>query len=193
MELFVTINPDECPFPLTLKEIKQKIVDDYPYGDVRFVLCREVAKHEHYHLYLKDDVTQYSDKTRNAVRRFLRELFKGEIRISKRQVENPIAAIAYTIKDGNYITNGIDWWQFIQAKQLSHPKPKGFQGQLSEFYQNVQGKHERGLTCEVITIFDNCNVPIDIHRIAKIVRLAMIKQNDVGYRNGLIDRILNEI
>lgn len=192
MELFCTINPDESPFPLTLKEIKDRILSDYPYDEPRFVLCREVARNEHYHLYLKDEKTEYSDKTRNSVRRFLRELFKGEIRISKRQVENPIRAIAYTIKDGNYITHGIDWWSFVQAKEVSHPKPKKFQGKLNEFYTNANGKHEKGLVCEVLTIFEECNIPIDMGRIVKIVRLAMCKHNN-NYRQHLIDRILMEI
>lgn len=192
MELFCTINPDESPFPMTLKEIKERILKDYPYDEPRFVLCREVAKNEHYHLYLKDEKTEYSDKTRNSVRRFLRELFKGEIRISKRQVENPIKAIAYTIKDGNYITHGIDWWTFIQAREVSHPKPKKFQGKLTDFYQNAMGKTEHGLICEVLTIFEECNIPIDTQRIIKIVRLALCKHNN-NYRLHLIDRIEREL
>lgn len=192
MELFCTINPDESPFPKTLAEIKDLILQEYPYDEPRFVLCREVAKHEHYHLYIKDERTDYSDKTRNAVRRCLREIFKGEIRISKRQVENPIRAIAYTIKDGNFITHGIDWWTFVQAKNETYPKPKKFQAKLNEFYQNASGKHERGLICEVMTIFEDCNIPIDMNRIVKIVRLALCKTN-MDYRKGLIDRILHEL
>lgn len=192
MELFCTINPDESPFPKTLKEIKEEILKEYPYDEPRFVLCREVAKNEHYHLYLKDEKTNYCDKTRNAVRRCLREIFKGEIRISKRQVENPIRAIAYTIKDGNYITHGIDWFTFVKAKEESYPKPKKFNSKIIDFYQNASGKHEKGLICEVLTIFEDCNIPIDINRIVKIVRCALCKTN-TNYRQGLIDRILMEL
>lgn len=192
MELWCTINPDESPFSLRLVDIKQKIIDDYPYDEPRFVLCREVASREHYHLYIKDEKTEYCDKTRNAVRRFLRELFKGEIRISKRQVESPIRTIAYAMKDGDYITHGIDWFTFIKAKELSYPKPKKFQGKLNEFYQNCAGKSEQGMACEVLTIFEDSNIPIDIYRVAKILRLALSKTNN-NYRKGLIERILMEI
>lgn len=190
MELFITINPDESPFPKTLKQIKDEIHDHLP--DAQFVVCREVAKHEHYHIYYKDPNQSYSDKSRNDVRRKLRIIFPGEIRISKRQVEDSIRAIAYTIKDGNYITHAIDWYTWLQAKKTTHPKPKGFSAQLAEFHLNSSGKDDRQLTCEVLKIFEDNNVPIDIYRVAKIVRLALSKTNN-NYRQGLIDRILCEI
>lgn len=192
MEIFVTINPDESPFPKTLNEIKTLLIDDFPYNDLKFVLCREVAKHEHYHLYIQSS-QEYSDKSRNCIRRYLREIFKGEIRISKRQVENPIRAIAYTIKDGNYITHNIDWWDFVQAKQISKPKAKGYSALISDFYSTVGDKSETKLVNEVIDIFDICNIPIDTFRIAKIVRLSRIKQRDSDYRKRLVDKIIDDI
>lgn len=192
MEAFVTFIPDEAPYGLTLKEISDNIISIYNNKAI-IVVCREIATNEHYHMYIRVDGIPWSDKTRMDLKRRLREFLAGEIRISKRKVEDRIKAIAYTIKDGNYYCHGIDWFEFTKAKEISHPKDKSYNVLIKDFYSNVEGKTEMTLIDEVIDIFDKCNIPICTDRIAKIVRLSIIKKKDASFRNRLKDMIFDKL
>lgn len=200
MEFYVTLNPDLVPFDRTLRQSVDGLLASYPYNsdDLVIVLCREVATREHFHLYFKDKVkicppAKSGDKIRSALRRWVRNIFSGEVRFSSRQVEESIRAIAYTIKDGNYLVHNLDWDQFLKAKTVSHPKTKNYKDTMSDFYLSVSGKSPQQLISEVIDIHDQFNLMLDPQRVAKIVRLARVKQKDSSYRRELIDRIFTEL
>lgn len=200
MEFYVTLNPDVQPFNYTLKQSMDKLLQTYTYdsNNLTIVLCREVASREHFHLYFKDSVKTCSagkagDATRTALRRWVRGVFSGEVRFSSKQVESSIRAIAYTIKDGNYLCHNLDWGEFLKAKSVSHPKLPKYTDAMSQFYSSVSGKNVRQLISEVIDIHDTYNLMLDPQKVAKIVRLARIKQKDSSYRNELIERIFTEL
>lgn len=193
----VVFNPDELPYPHDLQTMKKLLIERFRhFGETfRFTISKEFATKEHYHFYIYFSGLEWDDRTRVWLKRELRRCFDGELRVTKEKVKDKIRAIAYTIKDGDYVTHNMEWWDVSQAKQIAKPKEEQrYKVLIQRYYDEADGKSEKRLTEELLDICVKCYVPIDTERMAKTVRLALLKQKDNSdYKKRIIEQITDKL
>lgn len=134
-EKFVVLNiTDEAP---PIHDVSN-FLDTYIAKDVKnYCLSFETSDDgfQHFHLYITT-----SANTETWRQRFKRE-FEFRCRFSKENVRDRVRAIAYTLKDGNFVQRNVNVHDFLTAIQISHPKRKKFEAAMREIDEEfIAGK-----------------------------------------------------
>lgn len=165
-------------------DIVRYVIDTF-FMPEKYVIGREKASSEHYHIALWN-----MDYTPEALRYQLKNRLKGQIYISGKEIEDKIKSIAYCFKDGDYIDHGLSIMEFLQATSISKPKIKydDLLAQAEELYDGDDKKFTRNL----LEAHIKTNKKIYLPHIKAQVLLTKLKKDRYGtYKEYLVEKIID--
>lgn len=171
-------------------------------NDIRTIteilVCKEYGTKEeglHYHLFVRDARNiEWTDANRNKFRRDMKKILgNGAMHLNKEKIRSKIDSLAYIIKDGDYWAYNIDWWEMSRAKAKSTPKKKPYKIRIRDWFDNAKDKSDKTLTKELIAIFKDFRIPIDLDKMAKMVRCAKLGTGDNEYEMRLVELITDKL
>lgn len=172
---FLRITPDNQE--LTLKDIEQLIKS----FNGRYIISVEEATKRHYHIVL------YAKITAETLRARIKKNLLCQVYISGKEIQDKVKAIAYTIKDGNYVFNGLDAFDLMKAKQVSHQK-LSFDKEIDK----IEYYDDRSLVEDVLALYQKYNRKVDKRHLLNLLRTIKLKQSG-EYKEQFIKNILFEL
>lgn len=147
-----------------------------------YIISREEASSVHYHIaifkvQLGPELLRYHCK----------QSIPGQWYISGKDVQSQIKAVAYCMKDGNYIYNGLDVNTILMAKSISKPKVK-FDEELEKI-SNIEDKPIEDIVDKIIDLYIRTGRKIYIQHIRAQVELIRAKRCST-YREILRNKII---
>lgn len=153
----------------------------------KFVVAREHAKREHYHI-----AVWGVKRTPESLRAFLKKDLEGQIYISGKEIQDKITAIAYCFKDGDYIHQGLNVDEFLQAHAVSKRKIK-FDDELSKIEEAYEGDDKKFIG-DILDLHAKTNKKPYLQHIKAQLLLTKLKKDKYGtYRTYLIDKIIDNM
>lgn len=148
-----------------------------------YVISREEASRIHFHILV------YTDFSPERLRYRIKALLATQVYISGKDIVDKVRTIAYTIKDGNYRTKGIDPFEWLEAKRISHKKEK-----FEDALKVIEGNYGRtgnadALVRELITLHLDFNKKIYKQHLKAHFETIKIKK-DLDFRERFIKDIL---
>lgn len=119
----------------------------------KYVISLETTPRPHFHICL------WASKSIENLRYHLKSRIDGQIYISGKDIEDKIAAIAYTIKDGNYVYRGLDVAEFLLANSVSKPKLD-----FDQLIKDLTNKYDPRSMSDQSLIKSIIQIYIDCHR-----------------------------
>lgn len=153
----------------------------------KFVVAREQAKREHYHI-----AVWGVKRSPESLRAFLKKDLEGQIYISGKEIQDKIVAIAYCFKDGDFIHQGLDVNEFLQAHSISKRKVK-FDEELAKIEAAYQGDDKQFLR-DILDLHARTNKKPYLQHIKAQLLLTKLKyEKSKTHREYLIEKILDSI
>lgn len=152
-------------------------------GIQKYFICYEEASRPHYHLCL------FSPRGVENLRWNLKQRISGEVYLSAKEIEDKVRAIAYCMKDGNYIEKNIDINTWLLAKQVSFKK-EDFDSDLKKLINNNEDSIKT-LARALVELHIKYNKKIYRHHLKATMELIRAKRCD-QYRDLLVNYILDE-
>lgn len=153
----------------------------------KFVVAREKATHEHYHIALWG-----VKRSPESLRAFLKLKLIGKWYISGKEIEDKVKAIAYCIKDGDYIYNNLDVNEFLQANSISKRKVK-YDDLLATAEKDYSGDDKK-FVAALIDAHVRTNRKVYLPHIKAQLLLTKLKFDKYGtYKEYLVDKIMDSI
>lgn len=164
-----------------------KYVFEYHFEKTSYLIAEEKAAHTHYHIAL------WGIKlTPETLRYQLKQRLEGQIYISGKEIEDKVKAIAYCIKDGNYISFNLDALALIQATGISKRKLK-FDDLLLQAETDYQGDDKKFLK-QLIEAHVKTNKKVYMQHIKAQLLLTKLKKDTYGtYTQYLIEKIIDNM
>lgn len=149
----------------------------------KYVISQETTPRLHFHLCL------WANKSIENLRYHLKSHIDGQIYISGKDIDNKIQAIAYTIKDGNYVHRGLDVAEFLLANQVAKPKAN-----FEQLIKDLTNKYEPRTMSDQSLIKSIIQIYIDCHRkpYKQHIR-ALFDTIKLSKDSAYIDRITEQI
>lgn len=146
-----------------------------------YIIAREEASSVHFHIAMfKVQITP------ERLRYHCKNSIEGQWYISGKEVQDQIKAVAYCMKDDNYISNGIDVTTILMAKQIAKPKVKFDEEmrKISEMDEDIEV-----IIDKIIDLYIRCERKIYIQHIRAQVELIKAKKSAI-YRTILRNKII---
>lgn len=122
----------------TLQEVSQ-ILKEYSYHSGHIVAYEEDAKRPHFQGYM---LLSEADNKNDKIRKYLKQKFnlEGNKDYSLSTVKDMKQYKKYLIKEGNWLSVGMDITELLKYQTISYPKKKKFQEELDEIeIKYIQG------------------------------------------------------
>jgi len=174
-EYFIRITPYDTSDLSDIRTVFEDI------GLDTYVLSRESASRVHYHSYIR---TRF---TAERLRYQLKSRIGGQIYISGKSVEDKIRAIAYTIKDGDYVYGNIDVNELLMAIQQSKPKVT-FDDTINAITSDTVDSVTKG----VVRAYKEFKRKPHLGHMEALVRYILLK-NSSSYEQILINKIIDRV
>ena len=149
----------------------------------KYFICYEEAARPHYHLCL------WTKRSPENLRYQLKERVNGQVYISGKEIQDKVKAIAYCMKDGNYIEKNIDINTFLLAKTITHKKVK-FEEELKQIIDN-KDLSIRTLVKQIVELHIKYNRKIYRQHIKAMIELIRVKRCP-DYKDKLIEYFLED-
>lgn len=166
--------------PTCLDAIRN-IIDPLSY---KYVISQEETPRVHYH------ICMWCHKSIENLRYHLKQRVDGQIYISGKDIEDKINAIAYTIKDGNYVHRNLDITEFLLANAVTKRKLKfdDLIDQLKDEY-NPSTMSDQTLVRKILEIYTKCKrKPYKQHIRALYDTIKLSK--DSRYIDRMVEQII---
>lgn len=166
----------------TLDDMEDIISD---YTDQYVISYEQKPRNNHFHFVMLECVRGMEN-----LRYRLKSVLDGQLYLSGKGVEDKVKAIAYTIKDGNYKSHGIDVFTWMVALRTTRPKESFDEDlkKLIEEYTPIQHT-ERWLVSRLVDIHIKFNRKIYSQHL-KALKDHVILKKDPCYKEKYIDKIL---
>lgn len=196
MEVMIVLTPED---PTIYEEggpllVRQLIDTNFKFKEI--LVGMEYGTREgglHFHIYgICENYSNWSDANRLAMRRKLEKFFNGRININTTSIKSKLKAMAYTIKDGNWVQRNCDWFEVFRAKAIAKPKLAPYKVVLNEWYDKAPGMDVDKLTDELIEIHCNYRIPMDLERMSRMIRTATAISKPAD-RKFIKERILEKL
>lgn len=175
---FVRLTPTVGRGLQQLKEVLETI------GIDKFFICEETAARLHYHACI------YTTKSSESLRYQLKRYITGQIYISGRDIEDQVKAVAYCMKDGQWLQKNMDVNILLMAQTVTHKKEAKFEKALNDIIDS--DIEQRPMIRAIVQLHVKHNRRIYPQHIEAMVRLGAAKRSS-NYIERLIDRIDRDI